>query len=90
MAYNNRYTTYIKYHRVVEEVAEVKIDTLIKLGSLAFGVARDEKVQELFKIAHKGAKRRGLLELPPPPQTYSNQSRVPFQQHWRHGRTPFR
>lgn len=47
----------------------MKINTFMKFGSLAFGVARDEKVQTLFKMAHQGAKRRGLLQ-PPPPQGY--------------------
>lgn len=42
----------------------MKMNTVIKLGSLAFGVARDEKVQELFKMAHKGAKRRGVFQSP--------------------------
>lgn len=52
----------------------MKIDTFIKLGSLAFGVARDEKVQELLKMAHKGAKRRGLLQ-PPTSPPWGNQGR---------------
>ncbi len=43
----------------------MKIDTLIKFGSLAFNVAQDEKVRELLKIAHNGAKRRGLFSPPP-------------------------
>lgn len=42
----------------------MKLNTFIKLGSLAFGVARDEKVRQLMKMAHGGAKRRGLLNPP--------------------------
>ncbi|GMA62440.1 hypothetical protein NZD89_22010 [Alicyclobacillus fastidiosus] len=52
----------------------MKLNTFVKLGSLAFGVARDEKVQELFKMAHKGAKRRGLLQ-PPPYGGWGNQGK---------------
>jgi hypothetical protein len=47
-----------------EEVFLVKVNTFIKLGSLAFNVARDEKVRELVKMAHTGAKRRGLFQPP--------------------------
>ncbi|MFD1673283.1 hypothetical protein [Alicyclobacillus fodiniaquatilis] len=43
----------------------MKVGTFVKLGSLAFNVVRDEKVQELFKMAHQGAKRRGILQPPP-------------------------
>lgn len=39
----------------------MKVNTVIKLGTLAFGVVRNEKVQELFKMAHSGAKRRGII-----------------------------
>jgi hypothetical protein len=50
----------------------VKLDTVIKLGSLAFGVAQDDRLRELLKIAHHGAKRRGLFDVgpivPPPGQ----------------------
>ncbi|WP_157071029.1 hypothetical protein [Alicyclobacillus acidiphilus] len=42
----------------------MKVNTFIKLGSLAFNVARDEKVRELVKMAHTGAKRRGLFQPP--------------------------
>lgn len=45
----------------------MKVGTFIKLGSLAFGVVRDEKVQQLFKMAHSGAKRRGMFSQPPGP-----------------------
>ncbi|GMA62082.1 hypothetical protein NZD89_20325 [Alicyclobacillus fastidiosus] len=46
----------------------MKIDTLIKFGSLAFNVAQDEKFRELLKIAHNGAKRRGFYDRPIVPQ----------------------
>ncbi|MCL6598086.1 MAG: hypothetical protein K6T81_05035 [Alicyclobacillus macrosporangiidus] len=39
----------------------MRLDTLIKFGSLVFSVAQDERVQEMVKMAHKGAKRRGWL-----------------------------
>jgi hypothetical protein len=52
----------------------MKIGTVVKLGSLAFGVVRDEKVQELFKMAHSGARRRGLLQPPQAPQATWSQS----------------
>lgn len=54
----------------------MKLDTVIKFGSLAFGVARDDRVRELFKIAHNGAKRRGLYDvgpIVPPPGPYAHQ-----------------
>lgn len=46
------------------------MNTFIKVGSLAFNVAQDEKVQELFSMLHQGAKRRGLYapEMMLPPQ----------------------
>lgn len=47
----------------------VQINTFLKLGSLAFNVAQDEKVRELATIIHQGAKRRGLFA--PNPMTYS-------------------
>ncbi|WP_157785473.1 hypothetical protein [Alicyclobacillus hesperidum] len=43
----------------------MKLGRFIKLGTLAFDVARDERVQELVRMAHNGAKRRGLLQPPP-------------------------
>jgi len=39
----------------------VQLGTFIKLGSLAFGVAQDDRVRELATMIHKGAKRRGAL-----------------------------
>jgi hypothetical protein len=42
----------------------MKIDTMLKLGSLAFGGAQDEKVRELLNPAHNGAKRRGFMVHP--------------------------
>jgi hypothetical protein len=54
------------------EVSLVQVNTLIRLGALAFNVAQDQKVQELFTMIHKGAKRRGIIgpvpNLPAPPQ----------------------
>jgi hypothetical protein len=49
------------------EVSPVQLNTLIRVGSLAFNVAQDEKVQELFTIVHKGAKRRGIIGAMQPP-----------------------
>lgn len=46
----------------------MKFGTIIKLGSLAFNVAQDEKVRELLKITHNGAKRRGFYDPPTVPQ----------------------
>lgn len=66
----------------------MKIDTFIKLGSLAFGVVQDEKVQELFKMAHKGAKRRGFLTPPSFPE-YDSQHPAPFRTQRPRQRTPF-
>ncbi len=42
-------------------VSRVQLNTFIKLGGLAFDVAQDEKVQQLFTLVHQGAKRRGLI-----------------------------
>jgi hypothetical protein len=50
------------------EVSPVQVNTLIRLGALAFNVAQDEKVQELFTMIHKGAKRRGIIGSVPPSQ----------------------
>lgn len=53
---------------------EVKLDTVIKFGSLAFGAAQDERIRELIKMAHNGAKRRGLYDvgpIVPPPGPYA-------------------
>lgn len=44
----------------------MQISTVIKLGSLALNVAQDDRVQELFTIVHKGAKRRGVIGAMPP------------------------
>jgi hypothetical protein len=40
----------------------VQLNTMIKLGSLAFNVANDEKVRQLAGMVHHGAKRRGLYQ----------------------------
>lgn len=40
----------------------MQFNTLMKLGSLAFNVANDEKVRQLAGIVHHGAKRRGLYQ----------------------------
>ncbi|QQE80256.1 hypothetical protein [Alicyclobacillus sp. SO9] len=39
----------------------MQFNTFIRLGSLAFNVAQDEKVRELLTMVHKGAKRRGFI-----------------------------
>lgn len=44
-------------------------NTFVKLGSLMFHVAQDEKVKELFTMVHQGAKRRGWIVPPGPPPT---------------------
>ncbi len=54
----------------------MKVDTVLKFGSLAFGVAQDERLRELFKIAHNGAKRRGWL--PPAGSQSGQQPYIPF------------
>lgn len=69
----------------------MRVDTILKLGSLAFGVAQDERVRELATMIHKGAKRRGILApsvaqgitkaaepLPPSSQVKAPASRIPF------------
>jgi hypothetical protein len=47
------------------EVSPVQVNTIIRLGALAFNVAQDDKVQELFTMIHKGAKRRGIIGATP-------------------------
>jgi hypothetical protein len=47
----------------------MRMDTMIKVGALAFGVAQDERVRELVTMMHRGAKRRGLLSSPILPPT---------------------
>ncbi len=42
----------------------MQFDTILKLGSLAFGVAQDEKVRELATMIHQGGKRRGMWGAP--------------------------
>ncbi|MBX6352813.1 MAG: hypothetical protein IRZ10_05705 [Thermoflavifilum sp.] len=44
----------------------MRLDTLIKMGSLAFSIAQDEKVREMATLIHRGARRRGLLGPWPP------------------------
>jgi hypothetical protein len=39
----------------------MKLDTVVKFGSLAFEIAKDEKVREMVTMVHHGARRRGLL-----------------------------
>lgn len=39
----------------------MQLNTFLKLGSLAFNVAQDEKVRELAGLIHNGAKRRGVF-----------------------------
>jgi hypothetical protein len=60
-------------------VGQVQMNTMLKLGSLAFNVAQDDKVKELFTMVHKGAKRRGMIgAVPPmiPTQSGSGQSNL--------------
>ncbi|MDP9727600.1 hypothetical protein ACOJUR_05705 [Alicyclobacillus tolerans] len=38
----------------------MQLNTMLKFGGMAFDVARDERIQELVKMVHQGAKRRGL------------------------------
>ncbi len=47
----------------------MQLDTVLKVGSLAFSVAQDDHVRELFSMVHKGARRRGLIGAMPPPQS---------------------
>lgn len=70
----------------------MQLDTVLKVGSLAFSVARDDNIRELVSIVHKGAKRRGLIGAPmgvqamgaPQPQTQgrppvkTNEHPIPF------------
>ncbi|MDQ0189650.1 hypothetical protein JI721_09210 [Alicyclobacillus cycloheptanicus] len=56
----------------------MKVDTFLKLGSLAFGIAQDERVRELVKMTHNGAKRRGLFAAPPNVPPAPSAQRVPF------------
>lgn len=55
----------LRQHRVMVKKAVggffMRVNTVIKLGSLAFNVAQDEKVRELLTMVHTGVKRRGLL-----------------------------
>jgi hypothetical protein len=52
----------------------VQLNTVIRLGSLAFNVAQDEKVQELFTMIHNGAKRRRIIgPMQPPVAPYAPQ-----------------
>ncbi|MCF8565887.1 hypothetical protein LLE49_14270 [Alicyclobacillus tolerans] len=67
----------------------MKFDTLIKLGSLAFGVAQDDKVQELFKMAHKGAKRRGIFNPSTGAPRHDAHGPIPFRPGPSHHRFPF-
>jgi hypothetical protein len=39
----------------------LQLDTLVKLGSLAFSIAQDQKVREMVTMVHRGARRRGLI-----------------------------
>jgi len=42
----------------------MQFNTFVRLGGLAFNVAQDDKVRELFTMVHKGAKRRGIYGQP--------------------------
>lgn len=52
----------------------MQTDTILKFGSLALGVAQDEKIRELATMIHKGAKRRGMFgpQMLPPQGGTSN------------------
>ncbi|WP_443111901.1 hypothetical protein [Alicyclobacillus sp. ALC3] len=41
------------------------MNTLIKVGSLAFDVVQDEKIRALATMVHHGGRRRGLWGQPP-------------------------
>jgi len=62
----------------------MKLNTVIRLGALAFNVAQDDKVRELATIIHHGAKRRGIIapvQAPRPPATVtapSQTANIPF------------
>ena len=56
----------------------MKVDTLFRLGSLAFGIAQDEKIRELLKMTHNGAKRRGWLSPSSASSTTGSQPYIPF------------
>lgn len=45
----------------------MQMNTLIKVGSLAFDVVQDEKIRQLATMVHHGARRRGLIGQVPGP-----------------------
>ncbi|WP_157071194.1 hypothetical protein [Alicyclobacillus acidiphilus] len=65
----------------------MQLNSIIKFGGLAFDVANDEKVRELAGMVHKGAKRRGLLFVPP--ATQAGHTSVPTTPaHWPKSQSP--
>jgi hypothetical protein len=68
---------------LVKGVFEMKLDTLIKFGSLALNVAQDEKVRELLRITHNGAKRRGFFDshIVPPAHSPRRHANDPYGPH---------
>jgi|GEM_PF-6350349 len=44
----------------------MQLNTLVRLGSLAFDIAQDENVQDLVGMVHRAGKRRGLWAQPAP------------------------
>jgi|GEM_PF-3100174 len=56
---------------MTREVIDVKLDSFIKFGGLAFNIAQDEKVRTLFTMLHHGMKRRGLIPPATPPSFHA-------------------
>jgi hypothetical protein len=59
----------------------MQIGTMLKFGGMAFDVARDERVQQMAMMIHKGAKRRGLYGSHTQysaPAAVKSPARVPF------------
>ncbi|GMA62358.1 hypothetical protein NZD89_21650 [Alicyclobacillus fastidiosus] len=60
----------------------MQLNTIIKLGSLAFDVASDQKVRELAGLVHQGARRRGLIGAVPNAQAQAQTAPVGAPSHW--------
>lgn len=52
----------------------MQMSTLVKVGSLAFDVAQDEKIRQLATMVHHGGRRRGLWGQPATTQSKEKQS----------------
>ncbi|MCL6627813.1 hypothetical protein [Alicyclobacillus shizuokensis] len=62
----------------------MRLDTLVKVGSLAFEVAQDERVREMLTMMYNGAKRRGLMAPAtglPSGQQSSTKTSTPSEHH---------